>query len=94
MFVPVTLETGRAARGKIDQDGRFELTTFNEGDGALPGDYKVTVFGYEPMRQLPGMAAPTVGRSLIPTRYNDARTTDLLQTVGETGAEIGLVLVD
>lgn len=94
VFVPALLETGPMARGKIDQDGRFVLTTLHEGDGTLPGDYKVTVFQTEPIRQLPGMAAPAVGRSMIPTRYNDARSTDLLQTVGKLGAEVVLVLVN
>jgi hypothetical protein len=33
-------------------------------------------------------------RSLIPTRYNDASTTDLETTVGEKGGEVNLELTD
>jgi hypothetical protein len=34
---------GRSAGGLTDDSGEFDLTTFNSGDGALPGDYKVIV---------------------------------------------------
>lgn len=33
----------RAASGRTDADGRFQLTSLNPGDGAIPGDYKVSV---------------------------------------------------
>ena len=33
----------RAATGTTDKEGRFELTTFNTGDGAVIGDHVVTV---------------------------------------------------
>jgi hypothetical protein len=41
-FVPEQ-EGRRPASGVTDDDGSFELTTFQAGDGALAGDYKVTV---------------------------------------------------
>jgi hypothetical protein len=34
---------GRQASALSDDDGAFELTTYNTGDGALPGTYKVMV---------------------------------------------------
>lgn len=34
---------GRAAAGKTDAGGRFQLTTLRMDDGALPGKYKVTI---------------------------------------------------
>ncbi|MHC5542190.1 hypothetical protein ACYOEI_28545 [Singulisphaera rosea] len=40
-FAPVDPE-GRAASGQIE-NGRYALTTIKNGDGALPGKYKVTV---------------------------------------------------
>jgi hypothetical protein len=33
---------GRPASARTDSAGKYELTTFNTGDGALPGEYKVT----------------------------------------------------
>lgn len=41
-FAP-TGEGGKAASGKTDATGRFKLTTLKADDGALPGDYSVTV---------------------------------------------------
>jgi len=40
-FIPDNGE--RQASGLTDADGVFQLTTFNTGDGALPGTHKVTV---------------------------------------------------
>src|SRR5262249_9934025 len=40
-FVPV--DKGRSATGATQADGSFRLTTFKPEDGALPGEYKVTV---------------------------------------------------
>src|SRR5436309_14322534 len=34
---------GPQASGLTDADGVFHLTTFNTGDGAIPGTHKVTV---------------------------------------------------
>jgi hypothetical protein len=35
--------SGNAAAGRTDKEGKFTLTTFESEDGALPGDYTVTV---------------------------------------------------
>ncbi len=34
---------GRSASGTTDSQGAFQLTTFSTSDGALPGDYTVTI---------------------------------------------------
>jgi hypothetical protein len=41
-FVPAA-EGRRPASGFTDASGTFHLTTYNTGDGALPGEYKITV---------------------------------------------------
>jgi hypothetical protein len=42
-LVPIgTDSTARGAHGEVD-NGTFSLTTMSPGDGALPGEYKVTV---------------------------------------------------
>lgn len=37
----------RPASGKISSDGRFTLTTFEPGDGCVPGTHAFVVIGYE-----------------------------------------------
>lgn len=34
---------GRAAHGSTDAAGKYTLTTFQPGDGAVPGEYKVAI---------------------------------------------------
>lgn len=36
-------EQGRSATGRIQPDGTYALTTFDEGDGAILGKHKVTI---------------------------------------------------
>ena len=42
---------GRDAKGKIEPDGRFILTTHQEGDGAIIGVYRVVVSDVNPQIQ-------------------------------------------
>ncbi|HKI34536.1 MAG TPA: hypothetical protein VKA46_21955 [Gemmataceae bacterium] len=67
-FVIVHLEPtkpnkGVAAEGTTTADGNFELRTYsNEGnDGAVPGEYQVTLEEYDPVRSgpLPAGSKPT-----------------------------------
>jgi len=46
---------GKHATGSTDAEGVFELTTLRQGDGALPGLYKVTVHESEFIDVLPNM---------------------------------------
>jgi len=42
-FVPPVAAEGKAASGTTDASGAYKLTTFVNGDGALPGSYKVRI---------------------------------------------------
>lgn len=49
MFAPINTTSSETKSGKpafsmLDSEGRFELTTYNENDGAIVGDHRVTVF--------------------------------------------------
>lgn len=49
MFAPIKngpgIEAGKPAIGAIHDDGSFELSTYQDGDGAVVGEHWVTVFG-------------------------------------------------
>ena len=93
-LVPIDGQVGPAAGGTIAADGSFVLSTYEEGDGALPGKHRVVitqVTEQEPgMDQMPedGAAtarvkiAPAVPRSeWIPEKYADFRESPLTATV-------------
>jgi hypothetical protein len=52
----ITLEpesAGREAHGSIQPDGSFELSTYKQGDGAVPGTHRVSVTGTSKKDKLP-----------------------------------------
>jgi hypothetical protein len=90
---------GRNATGTTDQSGNFRLTTLKPDDGAMPGDYKVTV------QQVEGAEAPPAAdmktamegyqkavakfkpkASIIPAKYSDPGKTTLRQKVPAEGS--------
>jgi hypothetical protein len=86
-FVPVNATTGRAASGEIKPDGSYTLTTKDPGDGAMAGEYVVTInmnevdrSGVETtpggMPRLDQMKRVQV-KALIPAKYGDPGKTDL-----------------
>ena len=82
--------TLRAAAGKINADGTYTLTTFDEGDGAIVGKHRVAVVAMEstlpPDRPKVGGGIPTQDpeylkkyqpKSLIPAKYMAPTTSEL-----------------
>lgn len=89
---------GRDAVGTTDAEGVFRLSTYEPGDGALPGRYKVTV--HPATEAVPGFAAATpfeamekasAGQKLnrpavvLPPRYTEPGQTILQQEVPARG---------
>jgi len=70
-FVRVVPEDARPATGEIDADGRFTLSTFDPGDGCVPGTHKAAVIGFE-------QTGPGAVRWLAPTRYRLVDTSGLV----------------
>ena len=66
-FVP---KGSRASGGKIDKNGRYTLTCFEPGDGAVVGKHLVEVSACEPL-------SPTKAKWHAPKKYSDYRTADL-----------------
>lgn len=60
----------RPAAGAIDSAGRFTLTCFAAGDGAIPGHYRVAVAGLEPVNE-------RTNRWHAPKKYSDLSTSGI-----------------
>lgn len=64
-------QKGQPARGEIQSDGTFTLSTFKPGDGAVVGPHKVRVACYESQRApaKTGGGEQSLGKLLIPVKY-------------------------
>lgn len=101
IYAPVASD-GRQARGNIQPDGSFRLTTLREHDGAQHGEYKIVVIALEPhpgeppSREEVEAAGGGIKReSLIPNKYTSAATTDLTDSVGaDHGGVMNIELTD
>ncbi len=66
-FAPIEVEEGypkRGGRALFETDGEFSVTTFEDGDGLIPGTYRVRV---ESWKVPPSMGKP--GVSYIPKGF-------------------------
>jgi len=59
-FVPVDKD-GKQATGLTGKNGEFELTTVNSGDGAVPGEYNITVTKLSEVKVAAGGGGPPAG---------------------------------
>lgn len=89
IYAPVSGD-GRQARGTIQPDGSFRLTTLRENDGAQHGDYKIVIIALEPHPgEPPSRAEVEAARgkikrgSIVPERYTKASTTELSDSVND-----------
>jgi hypothetical protein len=71
-----TPSQGRVASGATDAAGRFSLSTNKPGDGAVPGDHKVTIVEYYPPGKPPPMTSGGPA-SRFPLQYMEAAQTPL-----------------
>ena len=70
-FIP---QGARPAGGKIDSEGRFQLTCFDPGDGAVVGKHRVTVTASE-------FVSPTQTKWFAPKKYGDVTNSGLQQEI-------------
>ena len=103
IFTPVAGkggETGQVATGQIESDGSFTLTTFNTGDGAIPGQHVVTVEARgEDLNKLnqpkaDGSIAYVLPKPKVPSKYTSASTSPLRYTVEKGGNSFEIELKD
>ncbi len=71
MFAPTD---SRPSAGQLDAEGRFKLTCYEPGDGAVTGHHKVAVISKEPIND------ETV-RWHAPKKYADASSSGLEQEI-------------
>lgn len=83
VFVPVG--GGPSAQGKIDRNGFYEMGTFDDDDGVIPGNYKIMITALTspggsglPEDAVDGNAGPV---SVIPEWYGDLEKSGLQVTV-------------
>ena len=88
-FAPVEIEEGyprRGGRAMFDVDGLFSATSFEKGDGLVPGTYRVRL---ESWKQPPAMGNP--GVSYIPKGFE---SDDLVVSSSEKAIEYNLDVSD
>ena len=91
-FQPVKVATGlpnRHAQGAINTDGTYSLSSFRPDDGAVPGDYVITIRaaqGLAPVDEYSKAAATAATGPQIPATYSDAEKTPLKATIPAAGS--------
>jgi hypothetical protein len=75
--VVFTPSQGRGARGQLNRDGTFVLTTYTDGDGAIVGVHQVAILPVIPLGEAAGAEAEVSSESLIPRRYLAGATSKL-----------------
>lgn len=80
----------RPAMGEFDTEGRLTVTTFQKGDGLIPGKYRIAVECWE-IR--PEMGAATPPKSYVSSRYGSPSTSGLAVAV-EPGQKIVTLNLD
>lgn len=81
---------GQPARGDIQPDGTFALTTFATGDGAIVGNHRVRVVCYssqDPAKQGQGPMGDSLGTLLIPERYTSLGASGISAEVPPEGLD-------
>ena len=80
-----------SAFGRTDSDGKFELTTFDQHDGAPEGSYKVVVTKFEYEVKPTKYDSPEeksvarIPKAVVPKKYSKKETTDLTADVKSDG---------
>jgi len=95
LFAPA--DAGFGATGITDAKGNFQLRTFEQNDGAVPGRYNVAIFKYDMSTANPDLeddleselrpdnGEPVGPTPLLPERYADASTSDISREVSPKG---------
>lgn len=95
---------GRGASGTTDANGTYRLSTAKPADGAMAGEYKVTVVKFDsaaasggseeyvPPKETGGSQPPPAPKNLLPAKYAEANASGLTATVKEGDNKIDFSL--
>lgn len=86
-FTPVEPAEGypiRPGRADFDEQGRYAATTFEDGDGLIPGRYQVAVHCWETPPNMDGKPV----KSFLPEKYNSPQQSGLQIVVDPAGGSI------
>ena len=87
-FNPVDPQKGRPAEATLEKNGAFAMSSFKPGDGVIAGDYSITVpatlENSEALAKDKGTGIG--GKSAIPEKYSNPKTSGLKQTVSPSAA--------
>lgn len=68
------------ARAQTDAEGKFQVTTYDQADGAAIGEYKVTVEYYRPVKNGGGFEP---GPNVLPPKLARPETSEITVRVAE-----------
>lgn len=80
-FEPIDPDGRASAWGAVDEEGRFRLTTFQPGDGAIAGEHRVLVMPPSPSPEELGRMATPRSSLVLDERYTSYETSGLRFTV-------------
>jgi hypothetical protein len=72
---------GPTAQGDIGPDGRYELTTFDPGDGAVLGSHSVMIEAWRLLPTDPTKDGMPNGVMILPPKYSNPSTSGLTAEV-------------
>jgi hypothetical protein len=78
-----SLKTGTHARGSIDSDGRFSLTTYEPNDGAVAGDHQVVIVQFIQVEGIKNYRPSTMG--VVNKKHASYATSGLVMQVDPKG---------
>jgi hypothetical protein len=90
MFMPAA---GPAATGELDPEGRFKLTTYSPGDGAVLGSHAVSVTALEEMKDVLPEQRSGLPKPIVPEKYLSHTTSGIkieVKREGDLGLKIDL----
>lgn len=82
-FAPDDKDKGFPAVGTIGADGKYVLSTFEKGDGAVPGSYKIAVQVMKGADEV----QKKIGQKVLPDKYYQAAISGLTATIGANDAK-------